>query len=46
MDKNRPKIGIDVIVVKDNQVFMGKRKNSHEEVRRRLLELSRRIFGV
>lgn len=27
----RPKIGIGVIVIKDNKVLMGKRKNSHGE---------------
>ena len=28
---NRPKIGFGVIVIKDNKVLLGKRKNAHGE---------------
>lgn len=28
---NRPKVGIGVIVIKDNKILLGKRKNSHGE---------------
>ncbi|MCF7833907.1 MAG: NUDIX domain-containing protein [Candidatus Pacebacteria bacterium] len=31
MENNRPKIGIGVIIKKDNKVLIGKRKNSHGE---------------
>ena len=31
MENNRPKIGVGVIVKKDNKVLVGKRKNSHGE---------------
>ena len=30
MDK-KPKVGVGVIVIKDNKVLLGKRKNSHGE---------------
>jgi len=29
--ENRPKIGVGVIVIKDNKVLLGKRKNAHGE---------------
>ena len=29
LQDNRPKVGVGVIVVKDNKVLLGKRKNSH-----------------
>ena len=29
--QNRPKVGIGVIVIKDNKVLLGKRKNAHGE---------------
>lgn len=29
MENNRPKVGLGVIVVKDNKILLGKRKNSH-----------------
>lgn len=29
MEENRPKIGVGVIIRKDNKVLLGKRKNSH-----------------
>jgi 8-oxo-dGTP diphosphatase len=29
--KNRPQVGVGVIIIKDNKVLLGKRKNSHGE---------------
>ena len=29
--ENRPKVGIGVIVIKDNKILLGKRKNAHGE---------------
>ncbi len=29
--KNRPKVGIGVIIIKDGKVLLGKRKNAHGE---------------
>jgi len=29
MDYNRPKVGVGVIIVKDNKVLLGERKNAH-----------------
>lgn len=31
MEYNRPKVGIGVIIIKDNKVLLGKRKNAHGE---------------
>ncbi|MFA6253573.1 MAG: NUDIX hydrolase [Patescibacteria group bacterium] len=31
MEDNRPKVGIGVIVIKDNKILLGKRKNAHGE---------------
>ena len=29
MNQNRPKVGVGVIIIKDNKILLGKRKNSH-----------------
>ena len=31
MKKNRPKVGIGVVVIKDGKILLGKRKNAHGE---------------
>jgi len=31
MEQNRPGVGVGVIIVKDNKVLLGKRKNAHGE---------------
>ena len=31
MNKNRPKVGVGVIIIKDNKVLLGKRINAHGE---------------
>jgi 8-oxo-dGTP diphosphatase len=31
MEYNRPKVGIGIIIIKDNKVLLGKRKNAHGE---------------
>lgn len=31
MNKNRPKVGVGVIIIKNNKILLGKRKNAHGE---------------